>query len=74
MCDELDEVPNGNITVNDPAFEGTVATIQCNPGYTLTGPSVISCLNTGEWDGTLPGCIRGILYIKSTQFYYDFTL
>ncbi|XP_071332929.1 complement receptor type 1-like [Trachinotus anak] len=32
--------------------------IMCKPGYTMTGPNVITCDNDGQWSPSLPKCRR----------------
>ncbi|XP_039264718.2 uncharacterized protein LOC120340508 [Styela clava] len=33
-------------------------TFRCNPGHVLSGPKVLMCLDSGEWDKRIPQCIR----------------
>lgn len=42
----------GEATLNDQC------TINCNPGYTLSGPSVLTCTSSGFWDRNPPECSR----------------
>ena len=51
-CDDLDDPSYGNVTVN-----GTIALIQCNPGYQLVGESNVTCLATGNWSSSNYSCV-----------------
>ncbi|XP_013410385.1 sushi, von Willebrand factor type A, EGF and pentraxin domain-containing protein 1 [Lingula anatina] len=37
-------------------YENSVCSFQCNTGYTLTGQSEITCLESGTWSDTQPTC------------------
>jgi CUB/sushi domain-containing protein len=54
-CPTLQPPDNGNIDTTDTDV-GAVVTITCNPGYTLTGSSRLTCLATGAWDPAMPTC------------------
>ncbi|KAL5263124.1 hypothetical protein ACHWQZ_G008513 [Mnemiopsis leidyi] len=51
-------VANGDVTFDRKKLtEGTVATINCDSGYTLKGASSLRCVG-GNWDKTLPSCTQ----------------
>lgn len=52
-CSQI-KLNNSQVTIGN----GGQLIIQCNPGYTLSGSRVISCLN-GLLNGTLPSCTKG---------------
>ena len=35
----------------------TTVRFECLPGYNLSGPSEITCKNTGNWSDALPSCL-----------------
>ena len=53
-CSQV-QINNSQVKVGN---EGQLV-ITCNPGYTLIGSSVLSCLPNGLLNGTLPSCSRG---------------
>jgi hypothetical protein len=49
-------VEKGTVTFdNNARTYGTVATVTCNSGYTISGSSTLTC-NAGIWDQDLPTC------------------
>ena len=55
QCSPLKNLRNGRITGNDRTFNSTM-TFQCNPKYTLFGPSIRRCRAKGLWDGKKSRC------------------
>ena len=58
-CSDISKPENGTIVFST---DGAITNVefQCNHGYSLTGPSNISCKSTGIWDQEVPNC--GKLY------------
>ncbi|XP_032898126.1 C4b-binding protein alpha chain-like [Amblyraja radiata] len=59
-CSELPAIKNGK-SPRTPSGEefwgyGMVAEFSCNDGYSLIGPSSITCKTTGQWSGAAPEC------------------
>lgn len=51
--------PNRNVIVQGTSYTyGSTLEYLCNDGYELSGPSMRTCTETGEWSGTEPDCIR----------------
>ena len=48
-------IPNG-FACYDGTSAGSVATYQCDEGYTLTENTKRTCEDDGHWDGQLPSC------------------
>jgi hypothetical protein len=46
---------NGNVTFNLTTF-GENATYTCNNGYQISGNTIRTCDNKGNWSGLLPNC------------------
>jgi hypothetical protein len=46
---------NGNVTLNLTTF-GENATYTCNNGYNISGNTIRTCDNKGNWSGLLPNC------------------
>ena len=64
QCSPLKNLRNGRITGNDRTFNSTM-TFQCNPKYTLFGPSIRRCRAKGLWDGKKSRCSKSIFVGKS---------
>ncbi|XP_023657994.1 sushi domain-containing protein 6 [Paramormyrops kingsleyae] len=49
-----------NLTETNRGFLplGTVLQYSCNQGYTVDGPTVISCMSSGRWSSEPPSCVR----------------
>ncbi|KAI8484967.1 hypothetical protein Bbelb_373740, partial [Branchiostoma belcheri] len=50
QCPILTEPTNGTMSGEN------VLTFTCNTGYNLVGPSTLTCLEDGTWDGSPPTC------------------
>ena len=57
-CDPLEPPTYGSIDT-DEVKEGTTAIVTCDKGYTMFGDSVLGCLAGGNWNTTVPDCVRG---------------
>lgn len=57
VCPALSNPANGVVSVIDLTFN-SVATYTCNSGYVISGVQQRTCLETGEWSGQEPTCIR----------------
>nr|XP_023657996.1 sushi domain-containing protein 6 isoform X2 [Paramormyrops kingsleyae] len=67
-CVRTDECPKPssvlhswvNLTETNRGFLplGTVLQYSCNQGYTVDGPTVISCMSSGRWSSEPPSCVR----------------
>ena len=55
-CKEL-TVTDGTVTYTNLNYSDSVASFECNPGYTLMGEVMATCLATGEWSTNIPHCI-----------------
>ena len=54
-CGDLDEPSNGQVTLTGTTF-GSMATYECDSGFTLVGNQVRTCQDDGNWSGTEPVC------------------
>ena len=54
-CGDLDDPPNGQVTLTGTTF-GSMATYECDSGFTLVGNQVRTCEDDGNWSGTEPIC------------------
>lgn len=55
-CIPLYAPSNASIWCNGPQVTDNYCTITCNPGFTLIGPSYLTCLPNHTWDGHTPTC------------------
>ena len=59
-CQSLPPLTNGTIFYSDPTLGvGSVATHNCDTGYTLFGESSRTCQRIRTWSGSVPTCIFG---------------
>ncbi|XP_066469620.1 sushi, von Willebrand factor type A, EGF and pentraxin domain-containing protein 1 isoform X1 [Tiliqua scincoides] len=54
-CSKPKEIQNGRFSYVDLHYRQTV-TYSCDRGFQLEGQSVLSCLETREWDADIPSC------------------
>lgn len=73
MCPILNAPENGKLSIisesgiddkNQLMESGTQLEIICDENATLTGESVLTCLDNGEWDFPLPNCTNNELVPK----------
>ncbi|ETE67275.1 C4b-binding protein alpha chain, partial [Ophiophagus hannah] len=62
-------IPNGRLgTVYKPNYTyGDRVTLECNPGYTLVGDSLVRCDADNTWKPSLPRCDRTRATTKTTR-------
>lgn len=59
MCVET-TLANGVVSPSGNVTEGTPVTLACNENYQLSGgDSMRTCQSDGNFNGTLPTCLRG---------------
>ena len=51
-------IPGGQVRYTG-TNEGSVATYQCDKGYSLSGSGQRVCRSDGNWDGHVPVCVFG---------------
>ena len=51
-------ISNGQVVIDGPTEQGTVATYSCNSGFSLVGDRQRVCTESGAWSGIRPTCIR----------------
>ena len=56
-CGSLPNPGNGGVSLSGTVF-GSVATYNCNDGFTLEGETTRQCESSGLWSGTPPTCKR----------------
>ena len=56
-CEEELIVTNGTITYTNENYNGSVATFTCNPGLTLMGEVMATCMENGKWSTNAPHCV-----------------
>ena len=54
-CGPLNIPENGKVDVKE-TFLGSMANYTCDPGYTLMGDAMRTCLRDGTWSGNEPIC------------------
>ena len=65
-CEQVPAVQNGTVS-NGTNQVGSLREIRCSPNYQIRGPTVIFCLNNGQW--TMPGvCQLGNLLFFGIYF------
>ena len=47
---------NGELIVSGANYSDT-AFLECSPGYTLSGQSIVMCQSNGTWSATLGHCL-----------------
>ena len=55
-CGQPDIPSNGGVDTSAGTSFGDIAMYNCDEGYTLNGPAVISCQGNGQWNGSVPIC------------------
>ncbi|XP_038605719.1 C4b-binding protein alpha chain-like [Tachyglossus aculeatus] len=61
-------VSNGSpTTISSHYTPRDTVTIQCNPGFHLTGPQTVTCSERGSWEPELPTCKKEFLSCQSLQ-------
>ena len=58
-CSDLDDPPNGEVTLPTERIVGSEATYTCNEGFSLSGNSMRRCQTDGLWSGSAPTCVEG---------------
>ncbi|XP_078495862.1 sushi, von Willebrand factor type A, EGF and pentraxin domain-containing protein 1-like [Ciona intestinalis] len=56
LCPALNNPASGSVTITSRNVQG-VANYECNTGYRLDGPQVITCFSNGRWSSTPPACV-----------------
>jgi hypothetical protein len=54
-CPALTNPDNGAVSAST-ATSGSTAAYSCDPGYSLSGRTTLTCQSDGTWDGTPPSC------------------
>ena len=54
-CADLSTLDGGSFELTTNGLQSTVS-YNCNVGYTLDGTYSMTCLTTGIWNDTEPGC------------------
>ena len=54
-CGNLNDPSNGQVTLTGTTV-GSLATYQCNSGFSLVGNMERTCQDDGSWSGTDPIC------------------
>lgn len=50
--------PNHAKIVNEPFYtSGSTITFECDPGYSMIGSDILTCVVNGTWDTQLPTCV-----------------
>ena len=63
MCPSLEAPANGSILdTRDKHHFMDVVKFHCDYGYVMEGDDAIECLNTGEWNGTVPQCNEALCH------------
>ncbi len=57
----LEEIVDGAISKNDEDFVGSEASYSCSYGYALIERSILTCMSSGEWNGSPPECYSELL-------------
>ena len=67
-CPNLEPPENGEVVLSGRRV-GDNATYSCNIGFELTDSAIRTCLETGNWSGSVPTCTgkhqMSFLYILS---------
>ncbi|XP_068175737.1 E-selectin-like isoform X2 [Antennarius striatus] len=60
QCPDLQQLENGVTSCGEDAdmkFSfGNTCSFSCDPGYTLVGPSTVTCTSSAEWNERIPHC------------------
>lgn len=56
-CGSLDDPLNGHVSHPETHF-GSIANYECDAGYDIVGEEQRVCLETKQWNGSVPTCIR----------------
>lgn len=66
-------IPNYGYKIRDEGhFIDTVILYSCNPGYTMHGSGIMTCLSGDRrvWDKPLPTCIGNMVCCSEISFWY----
>ena len=59
VCPDLQNPPDGVVSLSDGTAFGSQATYTCNDGFVISsGDDTRTCEANGEWSGTIPTCER----------------
>ena len=68
-CGPLGDIPRGRVELTTTTF-GSNARYVCEPGFSIVGASIRTCLAVGVWSGREPTCRRKHIPF-STQNYFQ---
>ena len=55
FCADVPSLTNGQVLRTDNSV-GTTVYFQCDSRYQLQGPSSLTCMTSGQWNGNFPYC------------------
>lgn len=56
ICPELEDPANGQVSLSNGTFPGSLATYMCDSNYTLVGNEIRTCVKPNGWTGMEPTC------------------
>lgn len=69
-CGPLPDPVNGVVQLTTTTL-GSAAAYDCNPGFQVQGDTPRICLETAEWSGDAPICIRESMHYLLMGWIYD---
>ena len=67
ICDTLSVLVGASVEVTFEITE-SVATYACETGYTINGPSSLSCRSDGTWNTSIPSCGKRVFSVVELQY------
>ena len=56
-CGSLEDIDNGDVSINPDTRFQSAATYSCNAGFQLVGRSQRQCQADATWSGSEPSCV-----------------
>lgn len=58
-CPQLPSILRNGTVNGSGHVEGSLHRFSCNDGYSIVGHDVLYCNEMGQWNASLPTCLRG---------------
>eukprot|EP00092_Neocalanus_flemingeri_P009311 GFUD01010017.1.p1 GENE.GFUD01010017.1~~GFUD01010017.1.p1 ORF type:complete len:208 (-),score=44.64 GFUD01010017.1:201-824(-) len=53
---QVPPAPSSGSVYLPPSYNSTLAVFLCSPGYTMSGPTTLACVDGQRWNGSTPQC------------------
>ena len=69
-CGSLEDIDNGDVSIEPDTRFQSVATYSCNAGHQLVGSSRRQCQADATWSGREPSCVRKLIVYSIIELLY----